>query len=455
MDRCFFTLIGSLLLSCELSSSLMAQAKGDPRRMPESTQPTQVMPSVDSQINVRPPSGVEADKGYFDRGKSESQDLLGGKAVHSGSDLSAQEGVGAGVYLNPETYILNSGDVIQAMLLGDVVDQFTGVVTAEGALVIPRVGVFQASNRSLAQLKTEIVARLQKLFKNLSYSVTLVRPRTFKLFVLGEVVNPQLVSVTPLTPLSDIVQMAGGLKPDASRQRVRIKRGEKSIECDLQKFFRDGDLSQNPTALEGDTVIVPLRGEAVYIGGGVEYPGTYEIRDGLRTLYDLVQAARPMKTRISSSMAVILQRKDEEGQELISEIRLTDLEKRGGEILLQSSDIVRFPFVSRGLAPTESDKVYVSGEVRLPGGYAYSGHLTVQDYIGASGGLTNRANFARAQIVKKNGVSYSLNEQIRLEPGDTLYVPEVTFKFWQDHVSIIGTLLAIFATTISITQLSK
>lgn len=358
--------------------------------------------------------------------------------------------------LDPQKYIVNAGDKLQISLVGGVAETIVVSVGPEGEVIIPKLGVFKVGGKSLSDVKDEILSKMARSFRNLEFSVTLLAPRVLRVFVLGEVNNPQAVSATPLTPLSEMITLAGNIKPTGSRQRVRVQDPNGAYkEYDLQRFLRDGDLSQNPTLVEGQTVFVPARGESVYVGGGVEYPGSYELGSTLRTLDDLIRVSRPMKARLAPSAEVRIQRQTDEGKQREIKIKFRDLMQQAPGFELISGDIVQYPFSVPGLAPVETDKVYVSGEVRAPGVFAYSAHMTYQDYIGLSGGLTQRANFKEAKIVKKNGVSYDLDEQVRLEPGDTLYVPEVTFKFWQDHLTVIGTLLTIFGSTVSIIQLTR
>ncbi|MBN48002.1 MAG: polysaccharide biosynthesis/export family protein [Spongiibacteraceae bacterium] len=78
----------------------------------------------------------------------------------------------------------------------------------------------------------------------------------------------------------------------------------------------------------------------------------------------------------------------------------------------------------------ESRPVYVNGQVRKPGGYAYVPGLTVQKAIALAGGLTDLAS-QRGLFVMREGDSYqnrvSADLNMRLGPGDTLVVEERFF----------------------------
>lgn len=356
---------------------------------------------------------------------------------------------------NASTYVMNSGDRVQIQIFGAMADNYLSTVNADGDLIIPRIGAFKAAGFTFENVRDRLLTRMRKLFRNVDFSITLSAPRTFKVFVLGEVASPQAVQVTPILRLSEIIQMAGGAKPSGSLQRVRVKSPREEREFDLKRFFREGDLSQNPTLVEGENVVIPVRGDTVYIGGGVEYSGSYELSDKLKTLDQVVALASPLKYPFPESAKLTIQRKSPTGEEEEIEMSLVELKSKAPLFALRTGDIIRFPYTSAALAPVETDKIYISGEIRVPGAQSYNPQLSVQDYIGMSGGLTARANFKSAKVVKKNGVSFDLGSQVRLEPGDTIFIPEVTFKFWQDHIAIITALLGIFSSTVAVIQLSK
>src|SRR5690606_29639283 len=71
--------------------------------------------------------------------------------------------------------------------------------------------------------------------------------------------------------------------------RVRSASGD-SVRVDLARFFRTGDLSQNPVLQAGDAIVVPAVDETVTLAGRVAYPGTYDYRPD-DTLAELLRIA--------------------------------------------------------------------------------------------------------------------------------------------------------------------
>ena len=74
--------------------------------------------------------------------------------------------------------------------------------------------------------------------------------------------------------------------------------------------------------------------------------------------------------------------------------------------------------------------VYVNGQVRKPGGYAYVPGLTVHKAIALAGGLTDLASQRGMFVIREGSSSQSRKEaspDMRLGPGDTLIIEERFF----------------------------
>ncbi|MBF6622374.1 MAG: polysaccharide export protein [Pseudomonas stutzeri] len=73
---------------------------------------------------------------------------------------------------------------------------------------------------------------------------------------------------------------------------------------------------------------------------------------------------------------------------------------------------------------------YISGEVKLPGGYPYQPGLTLDRAIALAGGLTERASTKRMTIVRgsesgRNAEKATMDTLVR--PGDTINIDEGFF----------------------------
>ena len=124
---------------------------------------------------------------------------------------------------------------------------------------------------------------------------------------------------------------------------------------------------------------------------------------------------------------------------LVDEIQaagLTPLQLKE-KLTLRLKEFIENPNVSVIVAEANSQKVYVSGEVRTPGVYPLRGGATLLQIIPMAGGFTEWADQKKVLIIRKEGekgkrivVNYKkivsgedMSYNIILKPGDTVIVP--------------------------------
>ncbi len=82
-----------------------------------------------------------------------------------------------------------------------------------------------------------------------------------KVYVLGEVKAPQIVTIKGKLTVIDAITEAGGFTRDAIRKSVMIIRGElgsqQGIRVNARQILKEGDISQNIELEPGDIVFVP------------------------------------------------------------------------------------------------------------------------------------------------------------------------------------------------------
>jgi polysaccharide export outer membrane protein len=94
-----------------------------------------------------------------------------------------------------------------------------------------------------------------------------------------------------------------------------------------------------------------------------------------------------------------------------------------GDVLLRNGDML--------LIPKKTQEITVLGEVQSPTSHIYRAGLSREDYIGKSGGATQKADRKRIYIVRANGdvVSggrtgwFRRSRSVEIRPGDTIVVP--------------------------------
>jgi protein involved in polysaccharide export with SLBB domain len=219
----------------------------------------------------------------------------------------------------------------------------------------------------------------------------------------------------------------------------------------------------NLEAGEGSTTSAP--GDALYIGadldwneeelveleGEVRYPGVYVIREGRETLRELIERAGgftadadPRGTYVERPEVFDPPEKDPE-LERLQNIPVDDMTKdeyaywklRSVQRQGQSSAVLSvdsFDLQAEELTLRDGDHVHVpkknlsvdvQGAIKNPGFLPYDEERNAKDYIELAGGVSERARSGSVRIIRhRTGEWVDADKKTRVEPGDTVWVPE-------------------------------
>lgn len=171
------------------------------------------------------------------------------------SSAFAQEGVaGPGYLIGPE-------DVLHISVWKDESLTRQVVVRPDGMISFPLVGDLRAEERTVEEIKSDLIRRLAPFMPNPTVSVAVEKISSYKIYVLGKVNRPGEYLVGRPTDILQALSLAGGLTPYAAENKIRIVRREKGGQ--KSAIFRYGEvvngenLDQNIVLKRGDVVIVP------------------------------------------------------------------------------------------------------------------------------------------------------------------------------------------------------
>lgn len=210
--------------------------------------------------------------------------------------------------------------------------------------------------------------------------------------------NPQQL-LAPVQPGNDEATDVDFYKLQALRS-IKLIRGGLSTTYDLLRFYRLGELEQNPYLQDNDVVVISAIDKFVTLSGGINLPGDLEFVPGDK-LEDIVQLsmgfsfdADPAKLTVYRYLA----------NRIDYEVLKLDYRNNNHSFALQADD--------RILIPQDSEirtrqRVKISGQVKNPGEYVIEHDTTLNDLIIQAGGITSRGDL-------KNLVFY--NEKLNSEP---------------------------------------
>ena len=158
-------------------------------------------------------------------------------------------------------YRLGAEDVMLISVWKD--EQLTRevVVRPDGMFSFPLVGDIQADDRTVEEIRADLVKRLIKYIPNPNVSVAVMKVLSYKVYVVGRVTKPGEYLLGHYTDVLQALSLAGGLTPFAAENDIKVIR---RIKGHLQTFpvrygdLRKGqDLEQNILLQRGDVVMVP------------------------------------------------------------------------------------------------------------------------------------------------------------------------------------------------------
>ena len=209
--------------------------------------------------------------------------------------------------------------------------------------------------------------------------------------VEGEVMYPGSYVIEPgRTPLTEVVGRAGGFTGDASLEDAELirARGE-TLDRDFERLSK-----LDPSEMKEDE-------------------------------YDYVRARSRLR----------------KGRMTVDFVRLFNGRDPRADVTLEPGDTIR--------VPQQRDYVKVLGRVVRPGNVLYRPGADPDYYIHEAGGFTWNANKGKVRVIKTiTGQWLRKSDADRLEPGDTVWVPERPDRnYWQivrDSVSFLTGLATIY-----------
>ncbi|NNE10185.1 MAG: hypothetical protein HKN20_16620 [Gemmatimonadetes bacterium] len=301
--------------------------------------------------------------------------------------------------IDPAEYFVGPGDGLSVTIWGSSVLRFSEMVTPEGEIVLPGIATVPVSGMSLTDAKGAISSAVQRTYRNVRITTSLVRIRQIRVNVLGEVTNPGTYVAHAMDLTSELIRKAGGLTEGASNRNIVISRKSGGTSrVDLPRYLNLGDLEKNPPILDGDVIIVPSAKSYVFIYGAIPRPGTYEHVDG-ETIESLIELAGGFSRGAIEDTVEIRVFLDS----ITTETRFVDISSTGrGDLALNDGDQV---FVRSKPDWKEVSRVTVDGEAVFAGSYGINEDRDrVLDVIQRAGGVTEHASLVDAKLIRTAGV---------------------------------------------------
>lgn len=253
---------------------------------------------------------------------------------------------------------LKSGDRIRLTVVG--FPDMTGeqIILSDGTIQLPMVGSIPIAGLTPQPASTAITNALKPYVRRPQVSIVLLALSPLRVNVIGEVLQPGprtleptknqtnsfgLPTISPIT-LSDAVNIAGGITPNADLRNVTIRRttvqssrpdgpliaSRSDVKVDLWQVLQSGDLSADPRLNYGDEILIPTALVSnpeqqallkstfapirirVQVAGEVQRAGQVEVAANSGVSQAIAAAGGP--TRDAKSREIVLYRTSPEGR---------------------------------------------------------------------------------------------------------------------------------------------
>jgi protein involved in polysaccharide export with SLBB domain len=299
-------------------------------------------------------------------------------------------------------YIVGPYDLLVLALYAEGSYVYQIAVTSSGTIVIPGMGEIPAAGLSLAALRSNVQALVNRNFKRAQVKLSLLHARQIKVSVTGAVQRQCVVTLPASSRVSEALQLAGGPIRDTTAMRGIVVRRSDGIQLkgDLTSFYRLGDTRDNPFLMGGDVVYFPRIDERVGVFGEVNYEGHMDFVPGDR-LFDCIRMAGGFRSAVYLDSIEIVRYEPDHVTTKTFYLNLTGYpDDDQANILMQSEDLV----LVRAIPNFHHQRlVVITGKVKRPGTYPILyGKTRLSQVIERAGGFTEEASLEEATVTRRH-----------------------------------------------------
>ena len=310
----------------------------------------------------------------------------------------------------PANYLLGPGDEVVISLWGETQLRQTYTISRDGSIYVDKVGLLYLTGKTMEVAREYLRTQFERVYATLKgktattfMDVSLGRLKTINVNFVGEVTLPGIHPVHPFSTVITGLIQAGGVDTTGSLRRILLKRsGEKMQEIDLYTYLLKGDLPANIQLRDQDIIVVPVRESTVSISGAVVRPGKYEAIPG-ESIQTVLDYAGDVKQNAASTIE-LLRIKDLESRmpnEDPVEQKYLEYEAAGSVTVRDGDRIIVHEL------PPFAREVYIYGQVKNPGAYAYEDSMTILDLLALAGSFEDSTYWKtiyheRAEIIRRD-----------------------------------------------------
>jgi protein involved in polysaccharide export with SLBB domain len=347
----------------------------------------------------------------------------------------------------PLKYVVGPGDEVKISLWGRVNASYNLTVDRDGKIAIPGIGPLSVAGMNFEDMSNYLIKQAEQM-TGTNVDISMGSLKTIPIFVLGDVKRPGSYTIGSFATITDALLAADGPSEIGSMRKIELRRKNRLVTSfDLYDLFLKGDKSRDVVLSAGDVIFVPVTGPLCAIAGNVKRPAIYEFKDkfDLGHLFALSGGIIP-----SAYMQQIQVERIVRGEKsVVVDINDKTMEK-ARQFVLQDADLVKvFSIVDQ-----DENAVYLSGNVKYPGKYAFKPGMRIKDLLKGPDDLQKETYFDYALIKRESPpgreivlLPFNLGKlvlqddpavNLELTPKDHVYIFSSLFFQDRPYVSIEG-----------------
>lgn len=340
----------------------------------------------------------------------------------------------------PLDYILGPGDEIRIQLFGNVTINRAIKVNREGNVIIPELGVIQASGIRFSDFISKVQSTVEASLIGTSVELSLSKIRSIQIFVLGNAFQPGAYTVSSLTNISNVLFFAGGPSLNGSLREIQLKRnGEEIGTFDFYNLLVRGDTSTDLKLISNDVIVINPVGKTISIDGEIKNPAIYELKNE-ESFLDLIDFSSGFTSKADKTK-ITLSKIANNGERIYANYSFEQIK----DLILDDGDEI---FI-HSLSNTPRNVIKVVGEISSTGLYAYEEGMTLQDLIKPESILEKtytpftiieRENkYGSKTLIKSNLLAFG-EQKTQLKPNDIVYVLSLDDVNFLNSISVADAL---------------
>ncbi len=368
---------------------------------------------------------------------------ISGMTIDQASKL-LQQGIGRFVRFYPGEFKLSiaTARTVNVNIFGEVFNNgsfnISALNTAFNALVAAGGPTDKGSVRKIKLIRAGQKPKIIDLYEfinnpTIAYDLYLQEndfiqvPVAGKVVTIGGAINrPYRYELLDNENLQTLINLAGGLLPEALTKSIQIERVENGVRNFINVDFQQLTSTKADFSLQnGDIISInaakKVANNRVYIEGGIEEPLDFAFVEGMR-LSDILDKVKFVEGAILDN-AYFLRYNDDQVTVRYQIINLQEVlnnKKSAANILLQRGDKITIRSKRQFV---DAKTVSISGSVRIPGTFPLADKsLKVSDLVFLAGGLDQRSA-AFAYIFRKKVADAKTQEYIYIDLNKALSEP--------------------------------